>query len=89
MSVKSATKKNPSAEAPGDCLKNTHLFFYLLSFLYRLQELLETDFWITGLFELSDESGTDYYVTLESADETVILKSVSDNSWSRYKKLSK
>ena len=47
------------------------------------------NFWITGLFELSDESGTDYYVTLESADETVILKSVSDNSWSRYKKLSK
>lgn len=47
------------------------------------------NFWITGLFELSDENGTDYYVTLESADETVILKSISNNSWSRYKKLSK
>ena len=47
------------------------------------------NFWISGLFELSDENGTEYFVTLESADEFVILKSISNNSWSRYKKLSK
>jgi hypothetical protein len=47
------------------------------------------NFWISGLFELSDEGGTEYYATLESADEKVILKSISNNSWSRYKKLSK
>src|SRR5687767_12731191 len=47
------------------------------------------DFWIADLFEVSDENGTDYYVTLESADEKVILKSVSNTSWSKFKKLSK
>jgi hypothetical protein len=46
-------------------------------------------FWISELFELSDENGTDYYGTRESADEKVILKSISNNSWSKYKKLGK
>ena len=47
------------------------------------------EFWISDLFEVSDDNGTDYYVTLESADEKVILKSFGNSSWTRFKKLSK
>ncbi|MBA2330558.1 MAG: hypothetical protein H0V91_13180 [Flavisolibacter sp.] len=46
-------------------------------------------YWITELFELSNEEGTSYYVTLENADEKVVLHSVSNKNWNKYKKTSK
>ena len=45
-------------------------------------------FWITDLFEMTNDDGTSYYVTLENADSTVVLKSNSQN-WERFKKQSK
>ena len=36
--------------------------------------------WITDLFEMSNEEGTSYYVTLETAETKVVLKSNS-NVW--------
>ena len=42
--------------------------------------------WISDLFEMAADGQTSYYITLENADETLILKSSDFNSWSVYKK---
>ncbi len=47
------------------------------------------DYWITELFELTNDSGTSYYVTLESADAKVVLRSSSSTNWSTYQKSKK
>jgi hypothetical protein len=46
------------------------------------------NFWIADLFEVANEEGTTYYVTLEDADQKLVLKSES-NSWTTYKKIQK
>ena len=38
-------------------------------------------FWITDLFEVSASNESSYYVTLESADNVVVLKSSGLNKW--------
>lgn len=43
------------------------------------------DFWISDLFEVANEQGTIYYVTLENADTKLVLKS-SDSNWTTYQK---
>lgn len=43
------------------------------------------DHWISGLFELSNDEGVQYYVTLEDADTQVVLKSAAA-SWSVFQK---
>lgn len=43
------------------------------------------DYWISELFELSNESGTTYYITLQDGDSKVVLKSIG-NSWQTYQK---
>jgi len=40
------------------------------------------NYWITELFELANHAGTSYYVTLETADAKVILKSTNGANWS-------
>jgi hypothetical protein len=47
---------------------------------------LSTNYWITDLFELSDASGTGYYVTLESADTKITLRSINGSDWGVYQK---
>lgn len=42
-------------------------------------------YWISDLFELANEQGTTYYVTLETADTKLILKSAGAG-WTRYEK---
>lgn len=42
-------------------------------------------FWISDLFEVANEQGTTYYVTLENADTKLVLKS-SNSDWSTYQK---
>jgi hypothetical protein len=37
--------------------------------------------WITDLFELSNSSGTAYYLTLENANTKILLKSVNGSEW--------
>jgi hypothetical protein len=57
-----------------------------------LQAELKKDyeqFWISDLFELNNEEGTTYYVTLENADNKVVLKGSTFNSWSTYQKSKK
>jgi len=58
----------------------------------NLQASLKKDYsgrWISELFELADQDGTSYYITLEQADTKVILKSINGGSWSVYKKSTK
>jgi hypothetical protein len=47
------------------------------------------NYWISELFEMDKDGQASYYVTLENADETLILKSSSSNSWSTYKRSKK
>ena len=43
-------------------------------------------FWITDLFEVSASNESSYYVTLESADNVVVLKSSGLNKWEVFQK---
>ena len=46
-------------------------------------------YWISELFEMDKDGTAYYYVTLENADETLILKSGNFSGWSTYKKTRK
>lgn len=46
-------------------------------------------FWITDLFELAKNGETFYYVTVEDANATLILKSTGTNGWEEYKRSDK
>ncbi|MHA4843151.1 hypothetical protein ACX0G7_03250 [Flavitalea antarctica] len=42
--------------------------------------------WITDLFEVTANDETEYYITLEDADQTVVLKSTGSYGWFTFKK---
>ena len=46
-------------------------------------------FWISELFEMASDDQTTYYVTLENADKTLVLKSSGASNWSVYSKTKK
>ena len=46
------------------------------------------EYWITDLFELNNDAGTGYYITLETSENKLILQSVNNN-WSLYSKTKK
>ena len=48
-----------------------------------------SDYWITDLFEVANNNGTSYYITLENADTKLMLKTIDSNIWTKYKKISK
>ena len=48
-----------------------------------------SEYWITDLFEMAASDGTAYYVSLENADNSTILKSSAGEDWSIYKKVKK
>jgi hypothetical protein len=63
---------------------------------FQLPVLLQTEikskyanYWISSLYEVSSDSGTDYYITVENADTKVVLKSYSHAGWSVVEKGSK
>ena len=43
-------------------------------------------YWITDLFEISNSTDPSYYVTLQSAEQTLVLKSSGISGWELYKK---
>ena len=43
------------------------------------------DYWISDLFEVAKNGSTAYYITLESADTKIVLKSTSGEAWNVYK----
>ena len=48
-----------------------------------------SEYWIADLFEVSNSEGTYYYITVENADSSLVLKSDSNNDWKVYQKLTK
>jgi hypothetical protein len=57
-----------------------------------LQTALKTehkDKWVTELFEFSTEDGVQYYITLENADQKLVLKASNGSLWSQFQKLRK
>jgi len=53
----------------------------------RLLTTLKKDhsgYWISDLFELNDNDGTEYYITIENDSQTKVLKSSADGEWSTY-----
>lgn len=54
----------------------------------KLQKNCENH-WISDLFEVTNEEGTTYYVTLENADEKIVMKSSNNTNWNNFKKLHK
>ena len=48
-----------------------------------------SNYWITDLFEMNDEQGISYYVSIENGDATVVLKSNTVSDWYNFKKISK
>lgn len=49
---------------------------------------LQNGYWISELFELSNAEGTNYYITLENANNKLIMRS-SRADWELYQKRSK
>ncbi|HEY0750662.1 MAG TPA: hypothetical protein VGD26_05885 [Chitinophagaceae bacterium] len=47
------------------------------------------NYWITDLFEVANDEGTSYYITLESADAKMVLKSKNNASWTTFQKTKK
>ena len=41
--------------------------------------------WISDLFEISNNDGTRYYITMENADSKIILKSNCAGNWNAFK----
>jgi hypothetical protein len=66
----------------------------ILSDQLPLKLLLElkknySGFWISELFEVVNGSNDEYYITLENANEKLILKAKPNKSWKLYQKIVK
>lgn len=48
-----------------------------------------TKYWISDLFEVSNSEGLHYYVTLETAESKLVMRSSNGGSWSTYSKSNK
>ena len=48
-----------------------------------------SEFWMTDLFEVAKDDGTAYYITLEDADQKIVLKGTGGKRWENYKKVKK
>ena len=46
-------------------------------------------YWISDLFEVSNSEGLHYYVTLETSESTLVMRSSNGGSWSTYSKSKK
>jgi hypothetical protein len=48
-----------------------------------------TNYWISDLFEVSNSEGLHYYVTLETSDTKLMMRSGNGGNWNEYKKTKK
>ena len=62
--------------------------FELPAVLFESIQTNYPDYWITDLFVIHLNHENTYYLTLENADEKIVLKN-EDNSWSAYKSIMK
>jgi hypothetical protein len=56
-----------------------------ISLLSNLKKNYKT-YWISDLFEISSDSDASYYITLQSSEHTLVLKSYGTSGWEVYKK---
>ena len=68
-----------------DLTRNISSFQLPITLQTKLKTSYES-YWISDLFELSDDNGTSYYVTVENGDPKITLKSNGTNEWSVYQK---
>ncbi len=47
------------------------------------------NYWVSDLFEMNDASGVHYYITLETGESKVVLKSQSSFNWGVFQKTKK
>ena len=47
------------------------------------------DMWVTDLFEVANADGTAYYLTVEDAENVLIVKSTGGSDWTTFKKSKK
>jgi hypothetical protein len=57
-----------------------------LTLLTSLKKQYTNSYWVSDLFEIETEAGTSYYATLQSADQTIVLKSDGISGWSTFQK---
>ncbi len=43
-----------------------------------------SNFWVSSLFQVSNDDGVTYYIQLKNADESIVLSSDGINGWHRY-----
>lgn len=63
-----------------------------LSLPIKLQASLKKsydNYWISDLFEVSNNEGTGYYITMESAGTKIVLRSTDGSDWKVYQKIAK
>ena len=77
--------------AEGDLISVTRYISSLQLPLNVLTELKNdySHYWIKDLIEVNNSEGTNYFVTLENADNILILKSTNSGSWKSYEKKTK
>ncbi|HKH63430.1 MAG TPA: hypothetical protein VKA49_21485 [Flavitalea sp.] len=56
-----------------------------INLLSSLKKSYDT-YWISDLFEVSSSTDASYYVTLQSSDHTLVLKSNGTSGWDVYRK---
>lgn len=44
-----------------------------------------SNYWVSDLFEMNDNNGTEYYITLENESQIKVLKSSLASDWTTYK----
>ena len=54
-------------------------------YLQNLKQEKYSDYWITGLFELSNNQGYAYIMTIQNAEQTIVLKSKNGSDWNRHR----
>ena len=59
--------------------------------IYLMSELKKSykNYWITDLLEMASNEQSNYFVSLDNADETLVLKSDGSNQWTVYKRIKK
>ncbi|HMH23419.1 MAG TPA: hypothetical protein VK563_16650 [Puia sp.] len=48
-----------------------------------------SDYWITDLFEINGDDQNCYYVTLETADTKLVMRSIDNEKWEIYENIAK
>ncbi|MFL5773633.1 MAG: hypothetical protein ACJ75F_10770, partial [Flavisolibacter sp.] len=55
-------------------------------FLIHLLKKTSDKYWISDLFEMANDEGTSYYITLEDADTKMVMKSTTNSEWITFSK---